>query len=146
MKILLINGPNLNLLGQREPEVYGHNTLAEIIAQTRLTAEAAGAVLDDFQSNDEAQLVERVHQTAADGTDFIILNPGGLTHTSIVLRDAFLGIGKPFIEIHLSNIFAREPFRQTSYLSDIAAGVISGCGAKGYDLAVLAAVDRHQSR
>ena len=141
MELLLINGPNLNLLGKREPEVYGHQTLEEIVTQTSQFAESHGLHLQAFQSNDEAQIVQRVHQAGEDKTDFIILNPGGLTHTSIVLRDALLGINTPFIEVHLSNVFARESFRQTSYLSDIAVGLISGLGAKGYELAVTAALD-----
>ena len=139
--ILLLNGPNLNLLGRREPDIYGHDTLDDIVSRVQATTKEQGASLDHFQSNAEGGLIERIHQTLDDGTDIIILNPGGLTHTSIALRDALLSVSKPFIEVHLSNVFAREPFRQHSYLSDIAVGVISGLGVKGYELAVFAALD-----
>lgn len=139
-RLLLINGPNLNLLGRREPEVYGRDTLEDVVARTRAAAEAAGATLDHFQSNGEAELIGRIHQTMDDGTDFIVINPGAFTHTSIALRDALLSASKPFIEVHLSNVFARESFRRRSYLSDVAVGVVSGLGAQGYELAVLAAL------
>jgi len=139
-QILLLNGPNLNLLGRREPEIYGHDTLDDIVAATRQTATAHGATLDHLQSNEEGALIKRIHQSMDDGTDFIIINPGAFTHTSIALRDAFLSVSKPFIEVHLSNVFARETFRRRSYLSDAAIGVISGLGAKGYELAVLGAL------
>lgn len=135
-KILVLNGPNLNLLGQREPEVYGTVSLADINQTLEAEAAACGHSLSCFQSNAEHELVEKVHAAQADNTDFIIVNPGAFTHTSIALRDAFLGVAIPFIEVHLSNVFARESFRQHSYLSDIAVGVISGLGAKGYSLAL----------
>ena len=139
--ILLLNGPNLNLLGQREPKVYGYDTLADIVSRAAAIAKQQGAVVQDFQSNSETALIERIHATAQDGTDFIIINPGALTHTSIALRDAFLSVNKPFVEVHLSNVFAREAFRQQSYLSDVAQGIISGLGAIGYELAMRFALD-----
>lgn len=139
-KLLVINGPNLNLLGQREPEKYGRDTL-EDIQQHLLTLVGDHALLF-FQSNAEADLIERVHQAHKEQVDFIIINPAAFTHTSIALRDALLGVQIPFIEVHLSNIHAREPFRHHSYLSDIAVGVIAGLGAKGYELAVQAALSR----
>ncbi len=135
-KILLLNGPNLNLLGQREPEVYGHETLDEVVACASDTAKALGHQLDDFQSNAEHELVDRIHQASRDGVAMIIFNPGAFTHTSVSLRDALLGVAIPFIEVHLSNVFAREDFRQHSFLTDIASGVISGLGIQGYALAV----------
>ena len=138
-KLLLLNGPNLNLLGQREPEVYGHETLADVVQRAQDMAKRLGHSLQDFQSNAEHELINRIHQAKTDAVDMIIFNPGAFTHTSIALRDALLGVDIPFIELHLSNIFAREEFRQHSYLSDIAIGVISGMGAKGYELAVQAA-------
>ncbi len=141
-QILLLNGPNLNLLGRREPELYGHDTLEDVVARARRVAEKHNASLDHLQTNGEAALIERIHKTMDDGTDVIIMNPGAFTHTSVALRDALLGAAKPFIEVHLSNVFAREAFRRHSYLSDVAVGVISGLGAKGYELAVLAALDR----
>ena len=134
--ILLLNGPNLNLLGQREPEVYGHETLDEVVACASDTAKALGHQLDDFQSNAEHELVDRIHQASRDGVAMIIFNPGAFTHTSVSLRDALLGVAIPFIEVHLSNVFAREDFRQHSFLTDIASGVISGLGIQGYALAV----------
>ncbi len=134
----MLNGPNLNLLGTREPEVYGSLTLAEIEAAMVAQASELGHQLTAMQSNSESELVERVQAAKAD-TAFIILNPGAYTHTSVALRDALLGVGIPFVEIHLSNIQARESFRQHSYFSDIAAGVISGLGATGYKLALLGA-------
>ncbi|MEJ2115204.1 MAG: type II 3-dehydroquinate dehydratase [Gammaproteobacteria bacterium] len=138
-KLLLLNGPNLNLLGQREPEVYGYETLEDVVQRARDTAKTLGYPLQDFQSNAEHELINRIHQAKVDGVDMIIFNPGAFTHTSIALRDALLGVDIPFIELHLSNVFAREEFRQHSFLSDIAIGVISGMGAKGYELAVEAA-------
>ena len=138
--ILIIDGPNLNLLGKREPEIYGTQTLAQIIEQVRAKAQKLNAEIDHLQSNSEAEIIGRIHQTMDDKTDFIIINPGALTHTSIALRDAFLSVSKPFIEIHLSNVFARETFRRQSFLSDIAVAVISGAGAQGYELALQAAV------
>ncbi len=141
-KFLVLNGPNLNLLGEREPEVYGSTTLAEIDHQLEEFANQNGHELECFQSNAEHALIDRVHAAKKDGTQFIIINPGAFTHTSIALRDAFLGVELPFIEVHLSNVFAREEFRQQSYLSDIAVGVISGMGAKGYELAIQAAIEK----
>ncbi|QIT56882.1 type II 3-dehydroquinate dehydratase [Aquisalimonas sp. 2447] len=138
--ILVLNGPNLNLLGQREPGLYGTETLAGIERRLAEQARAAGAELACMQSNHEGELVDRVHRAGTDGTGFIIINPAALTHTSVALRDALLGVGIPFIEVHLSNVHAREPFRQHSYLSDVAVGVISGLGARGYELALQAAL------
>ena len=138
--LLLLNGPNLNLLGTREPEIYGHATLAGIESELGALAAADGHALGCFQSNAEHALVERIHQASDEGVDCVIINPGALTHTSVALRDAFLGTGLPFIEIHLSNIHRREPFRRHSYLSDVAAGVIIGLGAPGYRLAYQAAL------
>ncbi len=138
-RILLLNGPNLNLLGTREPEVYGSTTLDDIVARAKELAKSLGHELDAFQSNAEHELVNRVQAAAEDGTGFIVFNPGAFTHTSIALRDAFLGVGLPFIEIHLSNVFAREEFRHKSYFSDIANGCLFGFGAKGYEFAIQAA-------
>lgn len=140
-RLLLLNGPNLNLLGSREPEVYGRATLADIVAQLQSQAAARGHTLDAFQANAEHALIERIHQAAREDVTFIIINPAAFTHTSIALRDALLGVGIPFIEVHLSNVHARESFRHTSYLSDVARGVIIGLGAKGYALALEAAMD-----
>lgn len=141
-RILVLHGPNLNLLGTREPEVYGRTTLAEIDADLAASAGAAGHELACFQSNAEHELVERVQRTREDGTAFVLINPGAFTHTSIALRDAFAAVGTPFIEIHLSNVHAREAFRRHSYLSDLAAGVICGLGPIGYGLALAAAIQR----
>jgi 3-dehydroquinate dehydratase-2 len=141
-KVLVLNGPNLNLLGRREPAIYGHDTLDSIHARLAEQAAAANAQFASFQSNGEQPLIERIHAAATDGTDFIIFNPGAYTHTSVALRDALLGVGIPFIEVHLSNVYAREPFRQHSYFSDVAVGVISGLGAHGYELALQAALRR----
>lgn len=138
-RLLLINGPNLNLLGSREPEVYGRATLEDVERTLTARAKKLGHDLSAFQSNAEHEIVERVQQAAAEQTDFILLNPGAFTHTSIALRDALLGVNIPFIEIHLSNIFAREKFRHHSYFSDIAAGCLFGLGAYGYELALQAA-------
>ena len=138
-RILLLNGPNLNLLGRREPGVYGHSTLAEIEERCRRLAGELGCELDCYASNAEHELIERIHTAGEDGTHWILVNPAGLTHTSVALRDALLAVGLPFIEIHLSNIQAREPFRHRSLLSDVARGVISGLGPLGYELAVRAA-------
>ncbi len=139
--LLLINGPNLNLLGTREPEVYGATTLAEIEADLKGKAAELGHRLDCVQSNAEADLVDRV-QASADQVDFILINPGAFTHTSLALRDALLAVDIPFIEIHISNIHAREEFRRQSYFSDVAAGVIAGLGPLGYELALKAAHTR----
>lgn len=141
-RILLINGPNLNLLGRREPGWYGDVTLPAIEERLRLLATKRGATLESFQSNAEHELVDRIQALAASPVDFAIVNPGAFTHTSIALRDALLAVAVPFIEVHLSNVHAREPFRQHSYFSDIAAGSIVGLGAQGYELALLAALDR----
>lgn len=138
--ILVMNGPNLNLLGSREPDVYGHHTLASINEQLSINAKAANHFITFFQSNIEGELINRIHQTASDGTVFLLFNPGAFTHTSIALRDAILGVKLPFIELHLSNVHAREAFRQHSYFSDIALGVITGFGANSYSLALDAAI------
>ncbi|MDO8311415.1 MAG: type II 3-dehydroquinate dehydratase [Sideroxyarcus sp.] len=138
--ILVLHGPNLNLLGTREPELYGRITLDEINAKLSAQAEAKGAKLAYFQSNAEAALVERVQLARNDGTDFIIINPAAFTHTSVALRDALAAVAIPFIEVHLSNVHAREAFRRESYFSDIAIGVITGLGANGYELALLFAL------
>lgn len=137
--LLLINGPNLNLLGSREPAVYGTTSLSEIERTLTARADSLGHSLASFQSNAEHAIVERIQKAAVDAVGFILLNPGALSHTSIAIRDALLGTRIPFIEIHLSNIFAREEFRHHSYLSDIAAGSLSGFGPLGYELALLAA-------
>lgn len=138
-KILVLNGPNLNLLGSREPELYGHDTLADIIAG--LNAQAGDEhEISDLQSNAEHELVSAIHAARDQGVQFIIINPGAFTHTSVALRDAFLGVDIPFIEVHLSNVHAREEFRQHSYLSDIAVGVITGLGKQGYEFALQAAL------
>jgi 3-dehydroquinate dehydratase-2 len=139
--LLLLNGPNLNLLGSREPEVYGSARLEQIVAELQAQAQAADHRLLHYQSNAEHALVERVQQAGAEGVQFIILNPAAFTHTSIALRDALLGVGIPFIEVHLSNVHAREAFRHQSYFSDIARGVVVGLGALGYRLALEAALD-----
>ena len=144
--ILLLNGPNLDLLGSREPKVYGKRTLAEIVEQSRKVAEAAGHTLLDFQSEAEHELIKRVHRAPEDGVAFIIINPAAFTHTSIALRDALAAVAIPFIEVHLSNPHAREPFRRTSYFSDLAVGVISGLGSQGYRFAVRAAAARLGSK
>ena len=134
--ILVLHGPNLNLLGSREPDVYGCVTLDEINARLMTLAGENGANLSCFQSNSEAALVERVQQARADGTQFIVINPAAFTHTSVALRDALAAVAIPFIEVHLSNVFAREAFRKESFFSDLAIGVISGLGAAGYESAV----------
>ena len=141
-KILVLNGPNLNLLGQREPEVYGHGTLADINQDLVAQGLAAGHEILAVQSNAEHELIDRIHQAGTEGIGYIIINPGALTHTSIGLRDALLGVAIPFIEIHLSNVHSREEFRHHSYLSDVAVGVITGLGAQGYGLALQAAMAR----
>lgn len=141
-KLLVLHGPNLNLLGTREPAVYGTTTLAEINEQLQSVASAAGMSLDTFQSNSEGALIDRVQAAKTDGVAMIVINPGAYTHTSIALRDAFAAVAIPFIEIHLSNVHAREEFRQKSYLSDVAVGVITGLGADGYQFAIEAAIRR----
>ncbi|MBS0487224.1 MAG: type II 3-dehydroquinate dehydratase [Proteobacteria bacterium] len=143
-KILVLHGPNLNLLGTREPDVYGHATLAGIDADIAANARASGSELASFQSNAEHELIERVQAAHDDGTAFILINPGAFTHTSVALRDALAAVKIPFIEVHLSNVHAREPFRRLSYFSDIAVGVIAGFGALSYRLALQAALDHLQ--
>lgn len=140
--ILVLNGPNLNLLGSREPEIYGSTTLDQINDRLRQRAEAAGHHFDTLQSNAEHALIDRIHAAGRDGVAFILINPGAFTHTSVALRDALLGVRIPFIEVHLSNVHAREPFRRHSYLSDVAVGVICGLGPQGYTLALDAALAR----
>ncbi|MCR4303408.1 MAG: type II 3-dehydroquinate dehydratase [Gallionella sp.] len=142
--LLVLHGPNLNLLGSREPEVYGRVTLDEINARLAKLAKTQGATLSCFQSNAEAALVERIQQAHADGTQFIIINPAAFTHTSVALRDALAAVGIPFIEVHLSNVFAREAFRKESFFSDLAIGVISGLGAAGYEFAVQYALNHNK--
>ena len=137
-KLLVINGPNLGLLGQREPSLYGANRLADIEAALQASAKPLGHQLQCFQSDAEHELIAAVHDAAKKGVAFIIINPAAFTHTSVALRDALLAVAIPFIEVHLSNVAAREPFRQHSYFSDIAVGTISGLGAQGYELALLA--------
>jgi len=134
--ILVLHGPNLNLLGSREPDVYGRITLDEINSKLTQNALQNGAKLATLQSNAEAVLVDRIQAARLDGTDFIIINPAAFTHTSVALRDALAAVGIPFIEVHLSNVFAREAFRKESFFSDLAVGVISGLGASGYELAL----------
>jgi len=141
-RILVLHGPNLNLLGVREPSVYGHETLADINVSLQARAQAAGHELSWFQSNAEHELIARVHQARDEGTAWILINPAAFTHTSVALRDALSGVAIPFIEIHLSNPHAREPFRHHSYLSDMAAGVICGFGGDSYRLALEAALLR----
>ena len=138
--ILVLNGPNLNLLGSREPALYGTRTLEQIGQDLVRQADDAGLQLENFQSNAEHQLIERIHQASKDGVRFVIFNPAAFTHTSVALRDALLGVAIPFIEVHLSNIHGRESFRHHSYFSDIARGVITGLGPDSYRLAVSAAI------
>ena len=138
--ILLLNGPNLNLLGQREPDIYGNKDLSQIESELKDIALKHGSNLEAFQSNSESDLVNII-QDKSENTDFIIINPGGYTHTSVAIRDAILAVAIPFIEIHISNIHSREEFRKESYFSDIAVGTISGLGFKGYELAALVAID-----
>ncbi|HEX3848204.1 MAG TPA: type II 3-dehydroquinate dehydratase [Steroidobacteraceae bacterium] len=144
-QILLLNGPNLNLLGTRETGIYGAQTLRDIESKLEGQAHAAGHSLIAFQTNAEHELIAKIHSAKSEDVAFIIINPGAFTHTSIALRDAFLGVGVPFIEVHLSNLFARETFRHRSYLSDVAAGCIFGLGALGYELALNAACARLKS-
>jgi 3-dehydroquinate dehydratase II len=134
--LLLLNGPNLNLLGTREPEVYGKETLADVEQAAMAQASAAGATLTCFQSNHEGFLIDRIHAARNEGVDAIIINPGGLTHTSVALRDALAGVAIPFIEVHISNVHKREPFRHHSYLSSIAVGTVCGLGTEGYRFAI----------
>lgn len=139
-EFLLLNGPNLNLLGSREPDRYGTSTLAEVEAALQIQAQQAGHRLSCFQSNHEGALIDRIHAAATENIARILINPGGLTHTSVSLRDALLATAIPFIEIHITNVHAREPFRRHSYLSDIASGIVAGLGTTGYRLALDAAI------
>lgn len=141
-KILVLHGPNLNLLGLREPQHYGRDTLDDINNRLRAQAKAGGFELDVLQSNAEHILIERIHACLTDGTAMIIINPAAFTHTSVAIRDAISGVKVPFIEVHLSNVHAREPFRHHSYFSDLAVGVICGLGAHGYELALAHAMQR----
>jgi len=139
-KILVLHGPNLNLLGTREPEIYGSDSLADISNRLSALAKDQNHQIDNFQSNAEHELVDTIHAARTNGTNFIIINPAAFTHTSVALRDALASVEIPFIEVHLSNVHAREEFRQHSFLSDIAVGVICGLGAQGYELALQAAI------
>jgi len=145
-KILVMHGPNLNLLGEREPATYGRTTLAQIDARLKARAAEAGHALESFQANAEHALVERIQAARNDGTAFVLANPAAFTHTSVALRDAFAAAAVPFIEVHLSNPHAREPFRHTSYFSDLAVGVIAGFGAEGYLFALESALARLASQ
>jgi 3-dehydroquinate dehydratase-2 len=145
-KILVLHGPNLNLLGTREPEVYGRATLADIDAALQRRAAEAGVALETFQSNHEGALIDRVQAAVRENVAFILINPGGYTHSSVALRDALAAVAIPFIEVHLSNIHAREPFRHKSYFSDLAVGVVCGLGALGYLLALDYALERVSKR
>ena len=146
MNVLVLHGPNLNLLGTREPAVYGSATLPDIDRELAQIAKEAGCGLQTLQSNYEGVLIDRVQATRTDGTDFIVINPGAFTHTSVALRDAFAAVAIPFVEVHLSNIHRREPFRHRSYFSDLAEGVICGLGAQGYSLALKFALARAPAR
>ncbi len=143
--VLVLHGPNLNLLGTREPDIYGETTLAEIDGQMARFAAECGIELDTFQSNAEHELIDRIHQAAADGTNWILINPAAFTHTSIALRDALSAVGLPFVEIHLSNPDSREAFRHKSWFSDLAVGTISGFGADSYLLGLQAVINRIES-
>ena len=142
-KILVLHGPNLNLLGLREPTLYGEVSLATLNATLEADAHALGCTLTTFQSNSESALIEAIHQAKQQGTHYLIINPAAYTHTSIALRDALLAVQIPFIEVHISNVYAREAYRQHSYFSDIAEGVISGLGIQGYHLALAAILKNH---
>ena len=141
-RILVVHGPNLNLLGQREPEVYGRTTLAEIDAELQAAAKELGVELEAFQSNHEGELIDRIQQTMGGGADGLLINPGGFTHSSVALRDALAATGLPVVEVHLSNVYAREDFRRHSYVSPIALGVISGLGPAGYRFGLEALAQR----
>ncbi len=141
-QILVLNGPNLNLLGTREPHIYGSETLADIEQKLKSHAKNTGITLEFHQNNAEHEIVELIHKAKTDQVQFIIINPAAFTHTSVAIRDAFLGVEIPFIELHLSNTHAREEFRQQSWLSDIAVGIIAGLGPQGYELALQAAISR----
>jgi 3-dehydroquinate dehydratase-2 len=139
--VLILHGPNLNLLGTREPEIYGRETLESINSRLIGTGKVAGVTVSCYQSNREGELIERVHDAKREGVRFIVINPAGYTHTSVALRDALAGVAIPFIEVHLSNVHAREAFRHHSYFSDIAVGTIAGLGSRGYDFALDCAID-----
>ncbi len=141
--ILVLHGPNLNLLGTREPDIYGSEDLPSINARLEQSAASAGRTLSSFQSNVEGELIDAVHAARLDQTQAIIINPAGLTHTSVSLRDALAGVAIPFVEVHLSNVYAREPFRHHSFFSDLAIGVISGLGSAGYDHALQFLLNRN---
>ena len=141
-QLLVLHGPNLNLLGTREPGVYGHDTLEQIVARLQVQATQAGHALESFQSNAEGALVDRIQAAREDGTSFIVINPAAYTHTSVAIRDALAAVAIPFIEVHLSNPHSREPFRHTSYVSDLAVGVVAGFGADSYRYALDAAINR----
>ena len=142
MDVLVINGPNLNSLGTREPEIYGSTTLADIEAGAVAQGRAAGLSVATFQSNHEGDIVDRLHTAREQGVRFVIINPGAFTHTSVAIRDAFAAVAIPFVEVHISNVHAREEFRRHSYLSDIAVGVLAGFGAYGYQMAMSFVIDR----
>ena len=142
MNILVLNGPNLNLLGTREPEVYGTDTLQDIETKLQSIAQENNVKIDFYQSNSETDLIDALHKSKQDDVNFIIINPGAFTHTSIALRDAFLGVNIPFIEVHISNIYCREEFRKKSFLSDISQGLITGLGVSGYEFALLSILRR----
>lgn len=142
MDVLVINGPNLNTLGTREPELYGTTTLAEIEAGLVAQAQSAGLSVATFQSNHEGEIIDRLHAARTDGTRFIIINPGAFTHTSVAIRDAFAAVAVPFVEVHISNVHAREEFRKHSYLSDLAVGVLTGFGVRSYTMAMDYVIDR----
>jgi 3-dehydroquinate dehydratase-2 len=142
MKILVLNGPNLNLLGTREPEIYGTETLHDIENRLTTLALESSIDIDFFQSNSEDGLIDRLHQAKKDSVDYVIINPGAFTHTSVALRDAFLGTNIPFIEVHISNIYSREDFRKKSFLSDISTGLITGLGTAGYEFALSSIIRR----
>ena len=141
-QILVLHGPNLNLLGSREPDVYGHTTLADIDRSLQVLGDGLGVAVRCFQSNHEGALIDRVHAARDDGTEYVIINPAGYTHTSVALRDALAALDRPFIEVHLSNVHRRESFRRRSYFSDLAQAVISGCGAAGYGYALRFAAEK----
>ena len=145
LKILLLNGPNLNLLGTREPQTYGHTTLSDVESAATAQVNARGGVLECFQSNHEGALIDRIHAARLDGTGHIVINPGGLTHTSVALRDALAGVAIPFIEVHISNVHKREEFRHHSYLSGIAEAVLCGFGTSGYSMALNHICDKLQA-
>lgn len=145
MSILIVNGPNLNLLGVREPGIYGAASLADVEASVIAQGAAAGFPVSCFQSNHEGEIVDRIHLARTDGTRFVVINPGAYTHTSIAIRDAFAGTAVPFCEVHISNVHARETFRQHSYLSDLAVGVMAGFGVQGYNLALEFVISRLRS-